>query len=623
MKNFLYQNKSKIITALLIVYDIVLSNISYGLALLFRFGFDYYAVPPEFFFTWIKTIPAFSVAVIIVNLLFKLYKSVWRYVSYAEMIATFTSCIFLGIIHFLITLIIFGRMPLFYYIFGWILMFLFLFGIRVSYRAIRFTVKNYKMQKNALQNVLIIGAGEAGRAVYRELILKQPITANIVGFIDDSPFKKGKYLDGIKVLGSTDDISSIVREKNIQKVIIAIPSASEKRRSEIVKKCISCNLEIQIIPSLLSRNDISNDKLKLDEIKIEDLLQRNVVKIDDYQIKNNFTDKTVLITGGGGSIGSELVRQVAEYKPEHIVIFEIYENNAFEIQQEMVRNNTDVKISTIIGSVRDKEKVFEVFDTFKPNTVFHAAAHKHVPFMEDCPSESIKNNVRGTYNCVLAAIASEVEKFILVSTDKAVNPTNVMGASKRICEMIIDFFSKRSNKTEFCAVRFGNVLGSNGSVVPFFKKQIAAGGPVTVTHPEITRYFMTIPEAVSLMLQAAVYAKGGEIFVLDMGEPVKIDDLARNMIILAGYIPDVDMKIEYIGLRPGEKLYEELLMEEEGLKKTENELIYIGKNIEIDDDFEEKILKLMEAADNNSDDIISEIEKIVPTYYPKRDNLKY
>ena len=470
---------------------------------------------------------------------------------------------------------------------------------------------------NGLKNVMLIGAGDAGRALAMEFLSSDYVKDHLSCVIDDNPVKLNKRLCGVPIVGNRYDIPAMAKQYKISKIIFAIPSCPAKMRKEILDICTTTGCEVQMLPGIyqMVNGEVSVSKLR--QVDPQDLLGRDPIQVNLEEIVGYVHGKTVLVTGGGGSIGSELCRQIAGAGPEMLIIFDIYENNAYDIQQELRRNFPELNLKVLIGSVRNASRVDWVVGHYRPDLIFHAAAHKHVPLMEDSPNEAIKNNVFGTYKVARAAAKYGVRRFVLISTDKAVNPTNIMGASKRLCEMVIQMMDRRS-KTEFVAVRFGNVLGSNGSVIPLFKKQIAAGGPVTVTHPDIIRYFMTIPEAVSLVLQAGYYAKGGEIFILDMGEPVKIDTMARNMIRLSGYEPDVDIKIVYTGLRPGEKLYEELLMKEEGLQETANKLIHIGKPIEMDDEkFAAQLERLKEACEAETENMKDIVAEIVPTYRKK------
>ena len=539
------------------------------------------------------------------------------------------------------------RMPVSYYISGIFIQFVLTLGVRFAYRFI-LLLRGRHNTELPQKRVMLIGAGAAGQMIFRDIKAAKETNERVYCFIDDNSNKWGRYIDGVEVFGGRESILEACRKYAIDKIYIAIPSAKAEDKREILQICNETNCELMNLPGMyqLYTGEVTISKMK--PVAVEDLLGRDPIKVDMSEIFQYLKGKTVLVTGGGGSIGSELCRQIAGHEPKHLVIFDIYENNAYDIQLELKRKYPNLKLDVIIGSVRDSRKIFKVFETYRPDIVYHAAAHKHVPLMEDSPCEAIKNNAIGTYKTAYAAMVYGCKRFVLISTDKAVNPTNIMGASKRLCEMIIQSFdhkikegkaaeipqlfthwmdSKIHNeevdamlahaKTEFVAVRFGNVLGSNGSVIPLFKKQIEAGGPVTVTHPDIIRYFMTIPEAVSLVLQAGTYAKGGEIFVLDMGEPVKIVTLAKNLIRLSGYKPDVDIKIEYTGLRPGEKLYEEKLMAEEGLKKTKNDLIHIGCPIPFDiEEFLDQLEELMEAAYKNRDDIRERVEKVVSTYHP-------
>lgn len=468
--------------------------------------------------------------------------------------------------------------------------------------------------------VMIIGAGSAGQALIKEMINSNKIHTQVVCIIDDNPDKNGRVLEGIPIVGNRYTIPEMVRKYEVNRIIYAIPTVHGEDRKEILNICKDTGCRLQTVPGVyqLVNGEVSVSKLR--NVEITDLLGRAQVQVNMDEIFFSIKGKTLLVTGGGGSIGSELCRQIAAAGPKQLIIFDMYENNAYEIQQELKRKyGSKLNLTVLIGSVRNTNRVRDIMQTYRPDAVFHAAAHKHVPLMEDSPNEAIKNNVMGTYKTAVAAARAGVKKFVLISTDKAVNPTNIMGASKRLCEMVVQMMNRQCPNTDFVAVRFGNVLGSNGSVIPLFKKQIEAGGPVTVTDKNIIRYFMTIPEAVSLVLQAAHYAKGGEIFILDMGEPVRIDDMARNLIRLSGYTPDVDIKIEYTGLRPGEKLFEELLMAEEGMQETPNKLIHIGKPIEMDDAiFKKKLRQLDEAAFQESDKIKEIVAQVVPTYHPEK-----
>lgn len=465
---------------------------------------------------------------------------------------------------------------------------------------------------------MLIGAGEAGRTLIQEIQNSRYLDQKICCVIDDNRRKIGRYILGIRVVGDRNAIKRSVEHYGIEQIIIAIPSAGSRKIRPILEICKDTGCELKILPGVYQLVNGEVNVSKLRPVNIEDLLGREEINVNIDEIMDYVCSKTILVTGGGGSIGSELCRQIAAHKPERLIIFDIYENNAYDIQQELKMKYPNLKLTVLIGSIRDEERVDTVLGKYRPDIIYHAAAHKHVPLMEASPNEAIKNNVLGTYNLVLAADRWKVKKFVQISTDKAVNPTNIMGASKRLCEMVVQMMNRQSENTDFVAVRFGNVLGSNGSVIPLFKKQIAEGGPVTVTDKNIIRYFMTIPEAVSLVLQAAHYAKGGEIFILDMGEPVRIDEMARNLIRLSGFTPDVDIKVEYTGLRPGEKLFEELLMAEEGMQETPNKLIHIGKPIEMDDAaFKKKLRQLDEAAYQETDRMRKLVAEVVPTYHPE------
>ena len=560
---------------------------------------------------------AITVAVLF---LFRLYNSIWVFVGTSEVFRILGAYCVLAVVG--VAMHLYGvAMPRSSCVIGLILSCMCSVGIRFSYRLIRTAQAKltHMAHASSMNHVMLIGAGDAGRALATEFISSEYIRDNLVCVIDDNPVKIGKRLCGIPIVGGRDDIPAMVEQYKISKIIFAIPSCSAKTRKEILDICSTTGCEVQTLPGIyqMVNGDISVSKLR--NVDHQDLLGRDPIRVNTDEIVGYVSGKVVLVTGGGGSIGSELCRQIARAKPAQLIILDIYENNAYDIQMELQRNHPDLNLLVLIGSVRNTNRVNQIMSLYHPDLVFHAAAHKHVPLMEDSPNEAIKNNVLGTYKMAQAAAKYGVKRFVLISTDKAVNPTNIMGASKRLCEMVVQMMNRES-ETEFVAVRFGNVLGSNGSVIPLFKKQIEAGGPVTVTHPDIIRYFMTIPEAVSLVLQAGYYAKGGEIFILDMGDPVKIDTMARNMIRLSGYEPDVDIKVEYTGLRPGEKLYEELLMKEEGLQETDNKLIHIGKPIVMDDEkFKEQLERLAKASKmevSNMKDIVAEM---VPTYKRKQE----
>ena len=636
-----------IVTLLLVIYDFIAIVGSYFLALWLRFDLRISLIEKVYLSTYFKTIFIYALIVILVFTMLRLYRSIWRFASYSELLRVIMATCITGVIYMLWLYVAEYRMPVSYFIFGLVLQFCFTLGVRFSYRFILLLRGKRKENAKVIKRVMLIGAGNAGQMILRDIRAAKEVTEEVYCFIDDNQNKWGRYIDNILVYGGRDSILEAVHKYNIEKIYVAIPSAKPEDKRDILRICNETGCELMNLPGMyqLYTGQVTVNKMR--PVAIEDLLGRDQIKPDMEEVYEYVKGKTVLITGVG-SIGSELARQIASHDPKQLILFDIYENNAYDIQLELRKNYPDLKLETIIGSVRDSRRIFQVFDEYKPDIVYHAAAHKHVPLMEDSPCESIKNNAMGTYKTAYAAMAHHTEKFVLISTDKAVNPTNIMGASKRLCEMIIQSFNKKikegkayeipqlfthgmdevitsnkvtealkSTKTEFVAVRFGNVLGSNGSVIPIFKKQIEAGGPVTVTHPDIIRYFMTIPEAVSLVLLAGTYAKGGEIYVLDMGEPVKIVTLARNLIRLSGYTPDVDIKIKYSGLRPGEKLYEEKLMAEEGLKKTKNELIHIGCPIPFDEDkFLEELDELLEAAYKNKDDIKERVKKVVTTYHP-------
>ena len=549
-----------------------------------------------------------------------LYNSVWSFASVDELFHIIGAYSVLAVVGVLYLYLGFRTMPTSVYVLGEVFSFICTVCIRFAYRLIR-SVRNHLLHNGedaSKENVLIIGAGEAGRTLVNEFETSTRLNRRVACFIDDNPGKRGKRLAGVPIVGDRYDIPKAVQEYNISRIIYAIPSGSAGTRKEILGICATTGCQVQVLPGIyqLVNEEISVSKLR--KVDPQDMLGRDPIRVNLDEIFDYISGKTVLVTGGGGSIGSELCRQIARANPKQLIIFDIYENNAYDIQMELNRTCPNLNLEVLIGSVRNTARINYVMKTYQPDLVFHAAAHKHVPLMEDSPNEAIKNNVFGTYKTAQAAARYGVKRFVLISTDKAVNPTNIMGASKRLCEMVVQMMNRQSD-TEFVAVRFGNVLGSNGSVIPLFQKQIEAGGPVTVTHPDIIRYFMTIPEAVSLVLQAGCYAKGGEIFVLDMGEPVKIDTMARNLIRFSGYEPDVDIMVEYTGLRPGEKLYEELLMKEEGMQDTANKLIHIGKPIEMNDElFREQLDRLEESCKSESEQTKELVAEIVPTYKIKQ-----
>ena len=548
----------------------------------------------------------------------RLYHSLWQFASVIELknilIATLLSS-FVNIALFEVTG---NKLPRSCYIIYFLLLTMFVGGSRFSYRLIRLIKKDFPTkEKRELEKVMIVGAGEAGEKIYREIYTSQNIYKEVVCFIDDDKTKIGRRIHDVLIYGGRHDIQEACDKYKIDEILVAMPSIDQKEMAEILNICKDTKCKIKKLPGIyqMVNGDVHLSDFK--EVEVQDLLGRDPIEVNLSEIMDYVTNQVVMVTGGGGSIGSELCRQIAAAKPKQLIIVDIYENNAYDIQLELKHDYPQLNLETMIASVRNTDKVNDLFKKYHPDIVYHAAAHKHVPLMEDSPNEAVKNNVFGTLNVARACDQYKTKRMILISTDKAVNPTNVMGATKRMCEMIVQTINKQS-QTEFVAVRFGNVLGSNGSVIPLFKKQIKAGGPVTVTHPDIIRYFMTIPEAVSLVLQAGAYAKGGEIFILDMGKPVKIADMARNLIKLSGYEPDIDIKIEYTGLRPGEKLYEELLMKEEGLQDTPNKLIHIGKPIELDEDsLFDRLNHLKDEAYKETNDIRTLIKEIVPTYHPK------
>ena len=598
--------------------DVCMIFFAYSAALFLRFDFKYSNIDEKYINGHIQLIVVWVILTLIVFNTCKLYHSVWRLASVSDLRAIGSAYVVLIPVYLLSSFFMQIRMPISYYLIGYILSFCATVGIRFSYRLyysmINHLKNDFAKKDGEHDRIMVIGAGAAGQMIVKELLNSDELHTKICCFIDDNKYKKGRVMEGIPIVGGRYDIPAMVKKYKINSIIYAIADAPAQDRKEILHICNETGCRLQRIPGIYQ---LINGEIKVNQLKkvdVLDLLGREQHQIDNTEVFELLSGKTVLVTGGGGSIGSELCRQIAKADPKQLVIFDIYENNAYNIQQELVKKYPNLNLKVLIGSVRNTKRINSVMQTYKPDVVFHAAAHKHVPLMEESPNEAIKNNSIGTYKTALAAAAVGVKRFVLISTDKAVNPTNIMGASKRLCEMVVQMMNRHS-ETEFVAVRFGNVLGSNGSVIPLFKEQIAAGGPVTVTDKNIIRYFMTIPEAVSLILQASCYAQGGEIYVLDMGEPVRIDDMARNMIRLSGFTPDVDIKIEYTGLRPGEKLYEELLMNEEGLQSTKNSLIYIGKPIEMDDElFQKQIKELEEASKEESDHIKELVAEIVPTY---------
>ena len=602
---------------ILVFADVLSISASYFAALMLRFDFIYSNIPSEYLEGYIRSLPYWLIVTVATFYILRLYHSVWSFAGVSELIRMVAA--YLILIPFYVggCLVMDLSMPRSFYFIGYIVSFCLTIGVRFSYRLLRAYLERVRSIGSPKERVMIIGGGSAGQILIREFLNSHWLNTKVCCVVDDNPYKKGKLINGVTIEGDRHDIPALVEKHHIDRIIFAIPTASVQERKEILNICKECGCKLQTIPGIyqLVNEEVSVSKLR--DVEITDLLGREQLQVNNDEILKMISQKTVLVTGGGGSIGSELCRQIASADPGCLVIFDIYENNAYAIQQELIRNYPGLNLVTLIGSVRNKNRIRYVMKTYRPDVVFHAAAHKHVPLMEDSPNEAIKNNVLGTYKTAVAAAKYGVKKFVLISTDKAVNPTNIMGASKRLCEMVVQMMNRKSSDTDFVAVRFGNVLGSNGSVIPLFKRQIASGGPVTVTDKRIIRYFMTIPEAVSLVLQASYYAKGGEIFVLDMGEPVKIDDMARNLIRLSGYTPDVDIKIVYTGLRPGEKLYEELLMDEEGLQETENKMIHIGKPIDMDDEwFEQKLKELDKASYDEVSDMKRIVAQIVPTYRP-------
>mgnify|MGYP004533728477 FL=1 len=652
----------------LILYDAIAINFSYFFGLLLRFDFKFSSIPPEYFQSFLKFTPFYTVITIVIFHMLRLYNSIWKYASFTELSRILLATGITSLIHIVGITTLVLRMPISYYMVGIMMQFLLVTAIRFSYRFISLERGKRANLQNIVHNTMIIGAGAAGQILLRELNNSAESDAKVCCIIDDDPMKIGRFLEGVPVVGNRDDILSNVEKYRIDQILFAVPTATAVETRDILNICKETHCEIKRLPGVyqIAKGEVLLSKMR--KVEVEDLLGRDPIKVDMKQIFAYLTGKVILITGGGGSIGSEIARQVAAHHPKQLIIFDIYENNAYDIEQELKKKYPELNLVVLIGSVRDSRRINKVFETYHPDVVYHAAAHKHVPLMENSPNEAIKNNVVGTYKTAYAALKHGTKRFVLISTDKAVNPTNIMGASKRLCEMVIQSMDaiskngrldllpflhahvdkeidgqqvpdpldhmavyedelkeikiestkeKNSDRTQFVAVRFGNVLGSNGSVIPLFRKQIAAGGPVTVTHPDIIRYFMTIPEAVSLVLQAGTNAWGGEIFVLDMGEPVKIDTLARNLIKLSGYVPDEDIKIVYSGLRPGEKLFEEKLMAEEGMKKTDNALIHIGKPIPFDvEQFLRDLEDLAVASYENDEDIVRKVAQVVPTFHP-------
>ena len=607
-----------------LMLDLILLNICAVFAVLVTHNFVLDQNTFNMLRDWLLLAPVYCVSTVVVFYLFRLYHMIWSLVSFRELTRVPGAVFINSIIGAICSKLMNAALPISMHVLLFVLFLIATGVMRCSYRVLC----SFLRRKNArtgtgrrrIVNVMIIGAGKAGQCIAMEMQQsKQMFNRKVCCIIDDNPVKHGRFLEGVPVVGGSNSILENVDKYQIDEIIFAIPTASPKQRHDILEICNQTDCTLKALPGIYQLIDGEVTLKALRDVSVEDLLAREPVRVDNEDILEKLRGKKILVTGGGGSIGSELCRQIAAHKPEQLIIFDIYENNAYDVQQELRRKYPNLNLQVQIGSVRDPERVERLFETFRPDVVFHAAAHKHVPLMEDSPCEAIKNNVFGTFNVAKMADKYETHQFVLISTDKAVNPTNIMGASKRLCEMVVQYMSGKS-ETKFVAVRFGNVLGSNGSVVPLFRRQIEEGGPVTVTDKDIIRYFMTIPEAVSLILQACAFAKNGEIYVLDMGEPVRIDDMARNMIRLCGLEPDVDIEIVYTGLRPGEKLFEELLMDEEGLRRTKNHLIFIGSPIEMDADvFEENLARLRAAGDANDPNIRELVAEIVPTYRRKQE----
>ena len=600
--------------ACLVLADLILINLSAFLALYIRFEFDFRQLYATTFLRDMLIYAGInSACTILIFHILKLYNSLWEFASVSELVRITLGCFFSAVFYmvgmFMLHLTVPRSFPAIYML----ILCLLCGALRLSYRCVRRTRAGLRSEGE--KRTMLIGGGQAGAIALREFQTSPRSENKVVCIIDDSPNKVGSYLGGVKIVGGRSSIPAMAEKYDVDEIALAIPSASRQEKLQILNYCHNTSCTLCTLPGICQ---LANGEVRIEQIRevdIEDLLGRETVKIDLDEVAAYITGKTVLVTGGGGSIGSELCRQAAAQRPKRLIIFDIYENNAYDIQMELRRTHPELDLVVLIGSVRDRARVMQVFDRYRPDLVCHAAAHKHVPLMETSPFEAIKNNVFGTYNVAQAADRFGTQRFILISTDKAVNPTNVMGASKRLCEMIVQMINDRS-ATEYVAVRFGNVLGSAGSVIPLFRKQIRSGGPVTVTDKRVIRYFMTIPEAVQLIFQAGAYARGGEIFVLDMGEPVRIDDLARNMIRLSGFEPDVDIPIVYTGLRPGEKLYEELLLSGEGMQKTKNDLIYIGHEIAFDPAaFEENLMLLRAIPESDEPALRAKLRELVPTFH--------
>ena len=605
-------------SAVVMALDALWIIAAFFMALWIRFEFRVVSIPEEYFSTFARTIFWWALLCVIVLALVGAYNCIWRYIGLRDLCRLIVGYAILAGLGLGLVVMLSLHMPRSYYCIGFLLSFCGSAAMRVSYRLlIQMSAELANRKPKSVDRVMIIGAGSAAQALLREFASNPELHARVECLIDDNPGKFRMFLEGVRIVGDRTAIPAMAKRYNIDRIVYAISNASPEARKEILNICSTTKCKLQVLPSIsqLVSEKVSVSQLK--DVEVQDLLGRAPIQVNLEEIYRYIGGKVVLVTGGGGSIGSELCRQIAKSKPAQLIIFDVYENNLYDIQLELRRTHPELNLVALVGSVRNTKRIESVMATYRPDIVFHAAAHKHVPLMEDSPNEAIKNNVLGTYKTATAAARAGVKKFVLISTDKAVNPTNIMGASKRLCEMVVQMMNRRS-ETDFVAVRFGNVLGSNGSVIPLFKKQIAAGGPVTVTHPDIIRYFMTIPEAVSLVLQAGYYAKGGEIFILDMGQPVRIADMARNLIRLSGYEPDVDIKIVYTGLRPGEKLFEELLMKEEGLQSTDNHLIHIGRPIVMDDgQFIADLEELRRACEGEAGNIKEIVARIVPTYRPQ------
>lgn len=622
MRERIFKNKYFFV-GLMLIYDVVAIQIASFLALYFRFDFQISDIPAEFVDNVVHYALINTITTLIIFALFGMYRYLWRYIGSLEVLLGLFASILSSVCYMAVNARSWNVPRSFYGFYPCFLFFL-VMGMRCSYRVFTALTVRVKIKQSDMgKRVMIVGVGEAGASIIKEYQNSKYLNQLVVCAIDDDVSKKNRYVHGCKIVGNRNDIVAAAEKYSVDEIAIAIPSISQSELRKIVDICQQTNCKIKVLPGMyqLIKEEVSVSRLK--QVDIEDLLGRDSVNVNLEEIAEYVKNEVVLVTGGGGSIGSELCRQIAQREPKQLIIVDIYENNAYDIQQELKTKYPNLKLVVLIASVRNTNRMKKIFEQYAPKIVYHAAAHKHVPLMEESPNEAIKNNVFGTLKTAKAAAQYGARRFVLISTDKAVNPTNIMGASKRMCEMIIQMLNRHYD-TEFVAVRFGNVLGSNGSVIPLFRKQIAAGGPVTVTHPDIIRYFMTIPEAVSLVLQAGAYAKGGEIFIFDMGEPVKIADLARNMIRLSGYVPGEDIEIKFTGLRPGEKLYEELLMEEEGLQDTANHLIHVGKPIDFDEDkFIEQLEKLEKAVKKDEDGVRNLVKEIVPTYTPKPNGVSY